>query len=259
MIVEFFGPPCVGKTTLASAVATRLRERGCAVRLVSSYRPLEQPAISGNGTAAGLLIPAFLRRVMRPLVESIAAAAHPTSQGEAAAVTALMRLVAAKSLIRSVRLRQYLLRLSCSWHAAAVSSDIVLFDQAFIQAVSSALAAEGAADRDQIGLALDALPRADLLIRLNAPRAVLEMRLADRQSRQGRIERLFDTWTHLNSLRVFDQMEVLLQALGHPMICIDATDRRSLSADVDRVTGMLTDSRCRKLVASDLDAGPPER
>ena len=75
MIVELFGPPGVGKTTFACAVADRLRERGRDVKLVLSYRPSEDPLASRAGASraeglARLRIPAALQRLVRPMVES---------------------------------------------------------------------------------------------------------------------------------------------------------------------------------------------
>ena len=48
MIVEIFGPPAAGKTTLAHALAGQLRERGFAVDLALSYRPSE---LAGGGAS----------------------------------------------------------------------------------------------------------------------------------------------------------------------------------------------------------------
>ena len=50
MVVEIFGPPAVGKTTLSRALAERLRERGFAVDLALSYRPSE---MKGRDAAPG--------------------------------------------------------------------------------------------------------------------------------------------------------------------------------------------------------------
>ena len=65
MIIELFGPPGVGKTTLARTLAARLRERGHGVELVLSYRPSEDPLASGAQSLARLRIPAGLRRLIR--------------------------------------------------------------------------------------------------------------------------------------------------------------------------------------------------
>jgi RecA/RadA recombinase len=51
MIVELFGPPGVGKTTVAHMLSARLRKRGNCIGLVLSYRPSEAPLA---GRAEGL-------------------------------------------------------------------------------------------------------------------------------------------------------------------------------------------------------------
>jgi thymidylate kinase len=235
MIIEFFGPPGVGKTTFACELAARLGERRHDVKLVLSYRPAEGPLASRAEGLAGLRIPAALHRLVRPLAESFAAARHPADADEAGAAAALMRLLVPRKVIWSLRLRQYMLRLSRTWRDSALAGDTVLFDQGFVQAVYTFALLARAADPERIGLALDAVPEADLFVRLAAPLQILETRLAERRGRQGRIEQLFDLWTSLGSLWIFDQLHELLRARGRPVICVESTDQRSLSESVDRL------------------------
>ena len=51
MIVELFGPSAVGKTTFAAALTLGMREHGCPIEPVVSYRPAEQEA--GQGALGG--------------------------------------------------------------------------------------------------------------------------------------------------------------------------------------------------------------
>ncbi len=235
MIVELFGPPCVGKTTLACAVAARLRERGRGVEFVSSYRPSENPLRSSAEGTARPRVPAALSRLVRAVVESFSAIGRSVDPGETRAATELMRLLASRSIVHSLRLRQYLFRLSRTWRAAAAARDVSLFDQGFVQAICTCAVLARAADPERIGLALDAVPAADLLVRLDAPAEILEARLAGRRRRQGRIEQLLDAWTNLEAVWIFDQMHELLQARGRPVIRIASADRRSLGRDVDEL------------------------
>jgi thymidylate kinase len=239
MIVELFGPPCVGKTTLAGAVAARLREHGRGVELVLSYRPAEYPSGSAAEGEARPRIPAALSRLARPMIESFAAIGHSADPGETRAAAELMRLLALRNPVHSLRLRQYLLRLSRTWRAAAAADDVVLFDQGFVQAVCTCAVLARAADPERIGRALDAVPEADLLVRLDAPAEILDARLAERRRHQGRIEQLFDAWTNLGSIWIFDQLHELLRARGRPVIRVTSSDRHLLDNSVDKVAAII--------------------
>jgi thymidylate kinase len=255
MFVELFGPPGVGKTTFACAVADRLRERGRDVKLVLSYRPSEDPLASHAGASraeglARLRIPAALQRLTRPMVESFAATGDSAASCEARAAAELMRLLAPRNVIWSLRLRQYMLRLSRNWRDAPRAGDIVLFDQGFVQAVYTFALVARAADPECIGLALDAVPAADLVVRLDAPLEILERRLAERRRRQGRIEQLLDLWTNFGSVRIFDQLHELLRARGRPVTCVASTDRRSLGESVDALEGIMVEIQPKVLAGS---------
>src|SRR5439155_14052116 len=78
MIVELFGPPCVGKTTVAVALAKRLGERGRRAHLILSRRPAEASQ-ADSGLWAWLERRPFiavLYRVARPIGEVLATAGH---------------------------------------------------------------------------------------------------------------------------------------------------------------------------------------
>jgi thymidylate kinase len=186
------------------------------------------------------------------MVESFAAAGHSTGSSEAHATAELMRLLAPRNVAWSLRLHQYMLRLSRAWRRAVLDGDIVLFDQGFVQAVYTFALLARAADRERIGLAVDAVPEPDLLVRLDAPLPVLEARLAERRRCQGRIERLFDLdlRTNLGSVWIFDEMRELVRARNWPVICASSTDRRSLGDCVEKVCEIIVRSRGKTLAWS---------
>ena len=243
MIVEFFGPPGVGKTTFASALVAALRERGCTVDSVVSYRPEEHSSSSGSPSGLASQDPArrqtmaAMRRVLRPLVETLAVVQRsPGKAHEVGTPAGLIRLLPPRSLIWSVRLHQYLLRLFRSWDQAASANHVVLFDQAFVQALCSLAVLGRASDRKQVAVALDAVPKPDLLVRLGAAHGVLEARLRARQQRQSRMEQLLelDLQTNLGFIEIVEGLHGLLRDRGQPVTCVDSTDQDTLREGVAR-------------------------
>ena len=249
MIIELFGPPGVGKTTFACALAARLRESGRTVKLVLSHRPMELSADSLKDPVRHQNT-AVVRRLLRPIAELLAMSSHLRAHSrEVNTAAILMRILPSKDLVWSIRLRQYLWRLSRSWYHASAAPHITLFDQGFVQAVCSLALLGQAPDGQRVALALDAIPRSDVLIRLDAPREILKARLAERHRRQSRNERIFelDLKTNLESAEVVDHLHDLLRKRGRSVICINSIDRNSLREAVNsierQVTAMLSKDR----------------
>lgn len=236
MIVELFGPPGVGKTTFAAALTAFLREHGQAVDPLMSYRPAEQAHVASSTARTPRQPTAPLKRLARPLAEMRATAGHLLSHSDDWRATEdLMRLLPTRDLLWAVRLRQYLWRLYRAWDAATLSTDIVVFDQAFVQAVCSLALLARLPDGARIGRALDAVPKADLLIQLDAPRDLLAARLAERQQRQGRAERLMelDLQTNLAFVEVVRDLHARLHARGLPVLRLECADQTTLRAGVE--------------------------
>jgi thymidylate kinase len=236
MIIEIFGPPAAGKTTLSRALAERLRARGLSVDLALSYRPSEvKTAVS---RPAPLAFTNVARRLGRPAIETLATVRHLfDDSAEANTANTLLALMPPVNPVWSFRLRQYIWRLTHSWNRARASGQIVIFDQAFVQSVCSLglLGAPGHLDR--LSLALDSVPRADFLVRLEAPRELLEARLRKRAGRQGVLERLLelDLDTNLRSIDVIDRLERLLLERGAIMAGVRSADEASREAVLERL------------------------
>ena len=249
MIVELFGPPGVGKTTFAAALSASLREHGCRVEAVVSYRPAEQSPASPAHDGARRQAVAAVRRVVRPVVETLAVARRRSAAADETGTPAgLIRLLPPRSLMWSVRLHQYLLRLFRSWELASSANHVVLFDQAFVQAVCSLALLGRAPDWERVAVALDAVPKPDLLVRLGAPQSVLEARLRERQQRQSRLEQLLelDVRTNLQFTGIADKIGELLRDRGQAVTLVDSTDHGALREGAAR-TGAV--------VRAALDAG----
>lgn len=237
MIVEFFGPPAAGKTTLAHALATALEKNGCDVRLIASSRPAERGAIQIDSSRA-------LSRCRDALAAPLSRAAKLVSAvpillgARNDDITAkLLDLLPPRSLLWSVRCRRYLSLLSSSWKSASTSDRIAIFDQGFLMALCSLVLRTRSADRTVIVRALELIPRPDLLIRLDAPRETLEARLRERLWRQSTLERLFelDLETSLRQIETTNEVTHLLRERGGRMMHVSCIDRCLLEEAVDRI------------------------
>jgi|HubBroStandDraft_6_1064221.scaffolds.fasta_scaffold499979_1 thymidylate kinase len=239
MIIDFIGAPAVGKSTFARALAERLRECGKSVNFNSSYRPAESAdrnlsPITDPGHAA-----AVLHRLARPVAELMASTRRPVGGDSLPGlVEQLMAMLPPRSMIWSIRLHQYLLRLAHSWSIATKADQIIIFDQGFLQALCSLVVLGRVVDRQQIARAVTLLPAPDALIYITAPKHVLEQRLRNRRAQQRRLERLLelDLQTNLAFLPVIEQLDELLRAEHQHVIYADCTDDVTLLNGVTRTT-----------------------
>jgi thymidylate kinase len=260
LIIELFGPQGVGKTTFARALAAELQERHQTVDLVLSYRPAERLGPNTplrNPPPDGATAVAI--RLIRPVVELLTMTRHPlASSHDVKTASDLMRALPPKRFLSSIRLSQYVLRLSRSWHLAAESNHIALFDQAFVQAVCSLALFCGAADEPLIAHALDLVPKPDMLIQLEAPASILTNRLCNRQRLQSLFERMLeiDPKTTIEANQIFDQLRDLFRKRGQAVISVSSSDPHSLAQAANRIAEIITaDSRslhqtCRVVTAS---------
>jgi thymidylate kinase len=239
MIIELFGPPGAGKTTFARALTARLRERGHLAELRLSYRPTERLSVLDPcGAAAGRYQNVVIHRLSRPLVEMLTIARHPFANSrDVKTAVHLVRLLPPTNIFASIKNSQYISRLSHSWYEKSRAAHIVLFDQAFVQAVCSLALLAGVANDTSIADALDYAPKSDLFIRLEAPLELLRARLHNRRRLQRTIEQLFepDLKTSLASIPMIDRLHNLLLQRGRSVLSASSLDQRSLGESVNMI------------------------
>lgn len=231
MIVEFFGPPCVGKTTLARHLASCLNEKGHVAELALSYRPAELPAPYGNGGQIALHMPSTLRRLARPVRDMLTLARQSAvMSNELSEAIHLVKLLRPRNLIWTIRLSQYLSRILNSWRHAAMADEIMLFDQAFVQAICSLVLLGKIEDDALILEALDMTPKPDLLIWVDGPRDMLAERLRRRAEAQSATERLleFDIATNLAFVEIAERLDTLLRRRGRAATRVISLEQGSL-------------------------------
>jgi hypothetical protein len=237
MMIELFGTPASGKTTFARALTVRLRELGCTVEQKLSVRPIERDPVADPGKGDGRGFRNILiRRASRPFSEILTIARHPfvNARDVITAVT-LLRLLPPSNIVSSIKISQYTSRLSHSWYQLACPTKIALFDQAFVQAICSLAMLAGIDDACVIAKALDYAPKSDVLIRLDAPLALVESRLNERRRRQSAVELMFepDLKTSLSSISIIECLHAVLLTRGRLVLRASSLNEESLNKSVN--------------------------
>lgn len=237
MIVELFGPPGAGKTTFALALSQRLRSDGYDVRVRLSVRPGEEAAPGHRcvtGPTGRWFDPA--RRLARPIREMIAALSGPAEDVRCwERIDALVSMVPPIGLIRSLRERQYLIRLSAAWGSAQSAGSVTIFDQGFVQWIALILLFLPEMTKDGLAAALEAAPTSDLAIGVDAPIAEIERRLLQRSRAIGKIGGLFESnlGGSLDQTRAAQRLFEGLAWSGRKGLAVQSMDQGTLQAGVE--------------------------
>lgn len=238
MIIELFGPPAAGKTTLAHALARALEKNGFDVQLIVSSRPAECGSVGVESKRVLSWCRTALAAPLSRAAKFVGAAPVLLAGPRIDELTAsLMDLLPPRTLLRWVRVRRFLFLLSRSWKMASTADRIVIFDQGFVTALCSMAVLARPVDRSSILRTLALIPRPNLLIRLDAPSETLKARLRARLNRQGALERCFefDLQTSLRQIETTSEVARMLQDQGGRMMHVWSLDRRLLEKAIDRI------------------------
>ncbi len=233
VIIELFGPAGSGKTTFAHALQRHLQVQGYIAKVMLSYEPgvHHSPLDPGGFWYA-------LNRVATSTIRTAAFACRPIDNAKGFRLTAkLIRILAPRNPIWLIRFSQYLMTLSHVWHQPYDARQIVIFDQGFIQLVSSLGQFSGVSDAEKLRSALALIPPSHLVVATNAAEPLLSKRLSDRLLKQSYMERLFeaDCSANLQSIAIIEQVKSILLGSGRLILSVDTSDEGGLQEGVARV------------------------
>ncbi|MCF6100414.1 hypothetical protein [Mesorhizobium muleiense] len=234
MIVEFFGPPCAGKTTLARMLTARLDKSGYDADLWNSLRPTELIPLGKTGGLTRHLAP--INRMRRFFAEAFKILSRPSKDsGEIAIASHLLRILPPRGVFTRVREAQYICRMARAWDVASRRHRITVFDQGFVQELCSLMLRSRSADEATLITALEIIPPAHLLVLVNASPALLEARSMERLSSLHVIERYFEGGANLDFIGATGQLHRLLLERGHVVLCASLVDHQSTERSLDQM------------------------
>lgn len=236
MIIELFGAPASGKSTLAIALVIALRKKGFKVQLNASARSTERAANNDDmiTDSANPQSPAA------KLVNIIQLLIMPDHTDEVA--VNLLRTLPPISWASKARLRRYLSYLQRTWKAARAHDGITIFDQGYLTALCSLAVRAKIFDARNLSQSLALLPRPDLLIFMDTPRDVLQVRRTQRLARQNPLERIFEQSCEANQkqLEMVSIVADMAQTRHWPFIHINCVEQIALESAVAKIVQGLT-------------------
>jgi thymidylate kinase len=238
MIIEFFGPPAAGKSTLSYALASQLRAEGSQIIMSTSARPAEK---TGLNKLNGLQSPigqsvgsAPLQRVgkLAQVVQSVFADRSTDYVG-----TNLLKILPPQNWLSLLRLQRYLCVLKQSLEKGRGHHGITIIDQGYLAALSSLAARVPTLNGHKLARGFALLPRPDLVICLDAPDYVLQARIAARHARQTAIERLFeqDTRQTRKQVEMVRIVAAMLKANNWPALYFNSDDEYIIERIIEKI------------------------
>lgn len=229
--VEFFGAAGAGKTTIALALAANLRMQALPVHLVQFGRastPGVPPPPRG-----GLSVAAQLAKLAGGLRALVPGGRHDPT------LRKLLAILPPGDRIREIRIRRYGADLGRAWRENQRADEVLILDQGFSTLLCSMALLSDPIDRSALARGLALVPRADLLIHVDAPRAALEGRLQERVRRRRGLERLFgnEVGIWLRQSEVASVLAEVIAESGRAPVRVQSGDRADLDAAVQLIVG----------------------
>jgi len=234
MIVEFFGPPGAGKTTLARMLLNRLRAHGYEAAMWHSSRPTELVPPSGPDRITRQLAP--IRRMHRSVAETLSIVSHPLANAEEIALAnRLLKALPPRGLLTRLREAQYICRMARAWYAAARMGRITIFDQGLAQELCSLLILSGHGEAAPLVTLLEGLPLAQLSVLVTVSPTLLKRRTVDRLSRLQFVERLLERRSRQDFFPVAHQLHDVLSSSGRTVVCASSVDEQETETSLERI------------------------
>ncbi|MBZ9849993.1 hypothetical protein LB565_18575 [Mesorhizobium sp. CA14] len=178
------------------------------------------------------------RHPIRRAAFKLASGMHSKWMGHHSLTNDIFSLLPPKNDLWATRLNWHFEGLIRLWKAALLADETIsIFDQGMVQFVCSLVLFSGITDPERVSRALALIPKPNLLVRLQAPREILEVRLRERQHTLGILQKLLelDMKRSLDQIEHVNLVEELLESSGVPISSHESLDAVGRAAAVETI------------------------